>query len=239
MKLALMQPYLFPYAGYFQLVSAVDRFVFFDTANFIKQGWIHRNRLRLGRRLKWFTVPLQRPSSHRRIVDLRVNPEHYPGWRAKFLRTLREQIIGGPDRDLLNEWVGKVLPRNPGEIASIGELAARSVTMTWDLLGLTADFDFSSRHGEITERGQDRVIKTCQRLDATVYINPCSGRHLYDQESFRARGLRLRFLDPDLPPEYSECSILDVLAHGGIDNTRDLVRRVQLSVPSFEAPVGR
>ncbi len=45
MKLAIMQPYIFPYIGYFNLIHSVDKFVFFDDVNFIKRGWINRNKI--------------------------------------------------------------------------------------------------------------------------------------------------------------------------------------------------
>lgn len=45
MAVAIMQPYFFPYLGYFQLVQAVDDFVFYDDVMFIKKGWINRNRI--------------------------------------------------------------------------------------------------------------------------------------------------------------------------------------------------
>ncbi len=45
MKLAIMQPYFFPYIGYWQLIHAVDRFVIYDDVNYIKGGWINRNRI--------------------------------------------------------------------------------------------------------------------------------------------------------------------------------------------------
>ena len=45
MKLGIMQPYFFPYIGYFSLIKYVDRFVFFDTPQYISHGWVNRNRI--------------------------------------------------------------------------------------------------------------------------------------------------------------------------------------------------
>ena len=45
MKLGIMQPYFFPYIGYFQLINAVDEFLVYDNVNFIKKGWINRNNI--------------------------------------------------------------------------------------------------------------------------------------------------------------------------------------------------
>ncbi|MCK4814823.1 WbqC family protein, partial [bacterium] len=65
MKLAIMQPYFMPYIGYFQLINAVDKFVFLDDVTFIKQGWINRNRILLNDKEHLFSVPIKDISSNK------------------------------------------------------------------------------------------------------------------------------------------------------------------------------
>ena len=48
MRIGIVQPYFFPYAGYFQLIHASDRFLFLDDVSYIKRGWINRNRMLIG-----------------------------------------------------------------------------------------------------------------------------------------------------------------------------------------------
>ena len=72
MKLAIMQPYLFPYLGYFQLIAAVDKFVFYDDVNFIKNGWINRNRLLISGKVNYITIPLSGASSFLKINQVLV-----------------------------------------------------------------------------------------------------------------------------------------------------------------------
>jgi hypothetical protein len=45
MRIALMQPYFFPYLGYFSLIDYVDHWVVFDNVQFVKQSWVNRNRV--------------------------------------------------------------------------------------------------------------------------------------------------------------------------------------------------
>ena len=94
MKLAIHQPYLFPYVGYFQLIQAVDTFVFYDDVAFIKRGWINRNRILVDNSAALFSVPLRGPTSSKAINQTQVNPEHFPLWRRKFLRTLGHRCAG-------------------------------------------------------------------------------------------------------------------------------------------------
>ena len=72
MKIAIMQPYLFPYLGYFQLIAKVDKFIFYDDVFFIKNGWINRNRLIISGQQKYFTIPLLNGSSNTLIKDVLI-----------------------------------------------------------------------------------------------------------------------------------------------------------------------
>ena len=62
MKLAIMQPYFFPYIGYFQLIAAVDQFVVYDNIKYTKKGWINRNRILQNGTDVMFSLPLKSAS---------------------------------------------------------------------------------------------------------------------------------------------------------------------------------
>ena len=87
MRLAIMQPYFFPYLGYFQLMAAVDKFLLYDHVNYIKKGWIHRNRIReKDREPVYFAVAISPSSSFVKIRD--VHLDHTRPWRKKLLAQL-------------------------------------------------------------------------------------------------------------------------------------------------------
>ncbi|MEO8664089.1 MAG: WbqC family protein, partial [Ignavibacteria bacterium] len=88
MKLAIMQPYVFPYIGYFQLINAVDKFVLFDDVSFIKKGWINRNRILVNKQEYTFTIPLKKASQNKLIKDIEISEEN--NWRDKFLKTIEK-----------------------------------------------------------------------------------------------------------------------------------------------------
>ena len=88
MKIAIMQPYLFPYYGYYQMIGAVDKFVILDDVNFIKKGWINKNTLLNQRKERYvFTVPLQNASQNILIKDTLIS-DFYPRWKKKFYTSL-------------------------------------------------------------------------------------------------------------------------------------------------------
>jgi hypothetical protein len=67
MKIAIMQPYYYPYAGYFRLFAATDIFVILDDVQWNRRGRVHR----FESKGKWITLPIKKTSRDTtRICDL-------------------------------------------------------------------------------------------------------------------------------------------------------------------------
>ncbi len=184
-----MQPYLFPYVGYFQLAYAVDDFVFLDDATFIKGGYINRNSILLSGEPHRFALPVRDISSFRSIRE-----HHYLGPASRFLDLLRHAYRKAPQFEAVYHLVEDVLG---GGCTAVSEVNARSVRMTLDYLGVQRTFGFSSTiDPQPCLTGEDRVLALCAHRRATVYINASGGRQLYDAGRFRAHGILLGFIEP-------------------------------------------
>lgn len=214
MKLAIMQPYLFPYVGYFQLAAAVDRFVFYDDVNYIKGGWINRNRLFMSGGVRWFTLPLQAASPHRKINQLHVLAD--PVWKRKLLTSVSDAYGKAPYFEQAYALLVEVF--DSGE-TSLSALARSSVMAVARHVGLRTEFVVSTgRYGNEELTGADRVLDICLREGVGEYRNLPGGVGLYPASQFSAAGVALRFLQPQLVP-YSQfnrpfqpgLSVLDVL----------------------------
>lgn len=196
MRIAIMQPYLFPYLGYFQLISAVDLFLALDDVSFIKRGWIHRNRLCFNGKIQWFSVPLQDASQFRAINATLVCPEEFPRWKRKFLASLaafyKKQPFFADGMDLVEETLAQ-----PGE--SIADLAVASLRACCRLLDIATPLRKTSEAGgDPGLRREARLIELCRRHNADVYLNPSGGEALYTRDMFAPQGIRLEFLHPVL-----------------------------------------
>jgi hypothetical protein len=227
-----MQPYLFPYIGYFQLLAQVDRFVFYDDVNFIKNGWINRNRLLLQGEPRYFTVPLRDASPFRKIRDVEVAPA--AGWRRGVQESIRHAYGKAPHFAAVAALVERVLR---AETTRIGELAKASVRAVVDHLGLDTELvDSSSRYGNESLSGAARVVDICRREGASDYYNAPGGRALYDAAEFARHGIALHFVEAQ-PIEYRQggaafvpgLSIIDVLMHNDPAQTRELLGRCTVS----------
>ena len=214
MKLAIMQPYLFPYIGYFQLVAAVDKFVFYDDVNFIKNGWINRNRLYLAGEVRYITAPLTGASPFLKINQIEVQNNGL--WQKKMLESLRHSYSKAPNFAVVNELISDVLFSKK---TCIGDIAADSVIMVSKFLDLATKFSNSATcYGNENLHGSERVIDICKREQAEKYFNLPGGRELYNRELFKKNNIDLLFITPNLERYqqlgtefHAGLSIIDVL----------------------------
>jgi hypothetical protein len=227
MKLAIMQPYLFPYIGYYQLVAAVDKFVFYDDVNFIKNGWINRNRLLLSGEVRYFTIPLSGASSFSKINDIIVQKSEL--WRKKMAESIRHSYSKAPHFREINDLLSEVLFADEIHIAA---LASLSVTTICRYLDLETQFVLSSAcYGNADLHGVERVLDICKREQSGFYYNLPGGRELYNSELFESNGVSLRFIKPNLSAykQFSEqfhpgLSIIDVLMFNDRNSVRDMLK---------------
>ncbi|PKI25879.1 WbqC family protein [Pseudomonas monteilii] len=227
MKLAIMQPYLFPYAGYFSLVGQVDKFVFFDDVNFIKAGWINRNRLIISGDVRYFTVPLSGASQNIKINEVKVQPR--ATWERKLLTSIEHSYSKAPNFRQAFDLVQEVL--GVGDFENIGQLAKRSVRICADRIGVSTDFvESSTIYDNQHLSSADRLIDICLKEGANVYVNQPGGRSLYGADVFSAKGISLEFNDSLLKSykQFSDnftpgLSVLDMMMFNSFEECKSLI----------------
>jgi hypothetical protein len=190
MKLAIMQPYFFPYIGYWQLISAVKRFIIYDDVNYIKGGWINRNRILINGKPTYITVPLQESSSYRRICDITVQSSYV--WRDKLAHSIENTYRKAPFFVEVYPIIEKLIRY---ETDNLSDYLTHQLRTLSAFLGIKAEFIETSRRYENDHlSGQTRILDICKREGGTTYINPQGGQTLYDIEIFRNAGIDLRFI---------------------------------------------
>lgn len=230
-----MQPYIFPYIGYYQLINYVDKFVVYDDVNFIKQGWINRNNLLVQGKPFLFTIPLKEPSSFSKINEIYVNYNLFIPWKNKFLKTLEQSYKKAPYFQNVYDLVEKVMDFTEAE-AKISEIATKSIVDTCNYLHIDTQFVLTSAFYENDSlSGKERVIDICEREGASRYINPIGGQELYDKDYFKSRGLELNFMKSQ-PLTYKQfnnehipwLSIIDVLMFNSVEEVKGFLDNYDL-----------
>ena len=190
-RVVVMQPYFFPYAGYFRLFAAADEFVVYDCVQFPRRGRVHRTQVPgHGDPAQWLSLPLARQPRDTAISDLRFAD----GGRALLDRRLDAlpwlAQADGPCADALRRQL-----RAP--LDGVVDFLQDGLQMVANLMGFSPRLRRSSGLGiDPGLRGQSRVIAIARAVGATHYLNAPGGRALYDAADFADAGLTLEFLAP-------------------------------------------
>lgn len=226
MNLSIMQPYFFPYIGYFQLLQASEKFIFYDDVNFIKGGWINRNRILLSDSARYITVPLSASSPYSLIEHTKIHRE-LP-WQNKILAQITHSYAKAPHFEKVFHLVEETLS---SEEESISQLAKNSITGVLNYLGIKKDINSSSgKYYNNQLKGQARVLDICRKENATRYLNLPGGISLYESDKFSSQGIALSFIDAKITPYHQSnanfipgLSIIDVLMYNEVDNVVEML----------------
>lgn len=231
MKLALMQPYFFPYLGYFQLIHSCDRFVFYDDVNFIKGGWINRNRIVNNNTVSYIGLQMENASAFKHIRDIQVNSGDL--WKNKLIKTVSQAYARAP---YVKQAVGLLNDTLFSAHDSLSEFASESILQVLKYVNLEVEIVESSViYNNAHLHGEERVINICNLNNATIYRNSAGGMELYSKENFNKAGIQLTFVKPQITPykqrgEVFEAglSILDVLMYNSPDETMRLMTQYEI-----------
>jgi len=234
MIVGIMQPYFFPYIGYFQLIAAVNKFVIYDDVNFIKGGWINRNNILINKKSSLFTVPLVKVSSNTPINETKINLKFYNIWKVKFLRSLEHSYKKAPYFTEVCNLIKNVLEINENDL--ISKLAVNSIKNVIDYLQLDTEIcETLENYNNKTKNGQERVLDICRIEQASQYINPIGGIELYSKNTFKENGIVLNFVKSK-PIVYTQfdnnfspwLSIIDVLMFNSVSDVNKMINQYEL-----------
>lgn len=213
MRVGILQPYLLPYIGYFQLMNSVDQLVVYDDVKYTKKGWINRNRFQINGVEQKLSIPLERMSDFLNIRDRKISSSYDP---ASTINRITNAYRKAPNFPFVIEKMEEIF--NFSE-RNLFLFILNSIEVVSEYLEIKTPIVVSSDIRVAQGmRGKERVIRICQELGAKTYINPQNGRLLYDQLEFEEQGIELLFLESQLS-EYHQSehpflpglSIMDVM----------------------------
>lgn len=227
MKVALMQPYFFPYIGYFQLIDAVDEFVIFDNAQYIRRGWINRNRiLNAQKETVYINIPVQKAPRETKIKDMVIDNSN---WKDTIFHQLK-YYRKAPHYDFMMDFLNDGLNSNTPSLSELNTSLLKKVCNLLEIdttiTVLSEQFPFLNDMNAADEWG----IEVSKALDATTYINAIGGMDFYDPQKYRAHGLDIQFVKTELKP-YQQfqnifvpgLSIIDVLMFNQPDEVKEML----------------
>jgi len=226
-----MQPYFFPYVGYFQLINAVDKFVLLDDVSFIKKGWINRNYILVNGKPNLFTIPLRKVSQNKLINEIEI--DNGSGWEGKFLKTLNASY---KNAKYFNQAMQILEELFNEDCKLIGDLICSSLIKVKNYLGINTEIaSTSSVYDNIVLKGQDRILDICLKEKAERYINAVNGKALYSKEVFSEKGVEIKFIKTNeirYNAGQEACgrplSFLDIMMHCSVPEINEILFKYEL-----------
>lgn len=190
MKAVIMQPYLFPYLGYWQMIAAADTFVLFDDVNYIKRGWINRNNILLNNSVHLFTLPLVKASQNKLINEINITSESKE--IKKILKLIETAYKKAPYYNDVFPIISSILLYPDANLVS---LLMHQFVEIFSYLDIKTKIILSSSiPKDNTLKGQEKILAICHHLNTTQYINAIGGKELYDKQRFLKENICLNFI---------------------------------------------
>lgn len=231
MNLGIMQPYFFPYIGYFQLINTVDKFVIFDDVNYINKGWINRNRILLNKQEYTFTISLEKASQNKMINEIYLSTDIK--WKGKLLKTIEVAYKRAPLFKLIYPLIEGIIGF---EEKNLSIYVSQSIKQLTNYLEIRTPIVSSSVPYNTTSlKGQDKILEICRGERAELYVNPIGGRDIYQREAFEKQKIKLSFIKskPIIYKQFGNdfipfLSIIDVMMFNEKDKISNYLNEFEL-----------
>lgn len=230
MRLAIMQPYAFPYIGYFQLIKAADKFVILDDVNFIMRGWINRNRILVNGKEHLFSIPLKRATQNKLIFECELADGN---WKSKFLKTVELNYKRAPYYVECFGIINSILSQSE---TNLSKWLSFQIKIICSYLKINTEIVESSRlYNDQNLKAQDKTLDICIQEGAACYYNAIGGKNLYDKDVFGNKNIGLHFLitQPEKYPQFNNefvpnLSIIDVMMFNNVNEIHSLLNKFEL-----------
>jgi len=247
MKLGVMQPYFFPYIGYFHSIAAVDEFAICDQLEYSGESWMGRNRILGNTKDGWVYIRprIEKPPGTKYLIE-EINIAKDDLWRKKLIKTLKQTYSKAAHFDEVQPFIADLINHKP---TTLSEFSCHAIQKIAELLQINTNIslnapEFENLESELDDflrfyrtqnpninKRQARVLEFCRRKNATHFVNTIAGEHLYCRKMMREIGVHLQFvssrtivypqvMNKDFVPNLS---IIDVLMHNGVAGTIELL----------------
>lgn len=230
-KIAVLQPYFFPYIGYWQLINAVDVFVIFDDVNFINRGWINRNNILIKNKPHLITLPLSGASQNDLIneISLHNDIKH----KEKILNTIKLAYAKAP---FFTQGFGLVEKIILNEELNLAKYLKFQIEEVARYLNIETEIILSSDlHNDKNLKAQDKIIDICKLQKCMQYINPIGGVDLYNKEKFKENEIVLNFIETkNIKYEQfdhdfiANLSIIDIIMFNSPEKIKEMLQEYEL-----------
>lgn len=213
-RVAIHQPNLFPWLGFFDKMRQADVLVLLDIVPFNRYGYQHRVRIGTPSGAMWLTVPVLKKGRHGELTN-RVKINTTSPWRHKHLETLRHSYTRAPAfADIMSDLADLYEP--PYE--RLVDFTLPGIEWLRSEMRIETELVLAS---ELLEPGLVRSELLAELVLASggdTYVSGPSGHDYINEAVFSSRGVSIEFTrfvpfeyEQDQPEFIGGLSALDLL----------------------------
>ncbi|MFP5080822.1 WbqC family protein [Pedobacter sp. JCM 36344] len=235
MKIAIMQPYFFPYVGYYSLIKHSQKFLIFDKVQFIRHGWIDRNRiLKPIEGWQYIQVPLLKHPREAQIKDIEIRNSE--PWRDKLKAQLTHYKKRSPYYSQCMEVIDSALSIQTESIVELNEHILKTTCKYLNIDLDIATFSNLDLQIEDVQAPDEWALNISLAMGFETYINPPGGMDFFNREKYHDHGVDLIFLSNNMQ-KYSQMrtsfenglSIIDLMMFNNVDNINLIIDDITLT----------
>lgn len=229
-----MQPYFFPYLGYFSLLNQSDEIILFDTPQFMRKGWIERNRIgKLTGGSVYIKVPLVKSDLNTPIMDMRIDSKS--DWRNKILSQLDIYKKKAPFYKQVRSLVERAIEPEFSSIVKLNENALKLACSYLNIDTKISVFSELDLKIETPKAADEWALNICEAMDVNQYVNASGGQSFFDVTKYNDKGVSIFFVDQPLYKYEQLCgefeaglSIIDVMMFNSPDDIKIMLAKGSL-----------
>lgn len=221
-KIAILQSNYIPWKGYFDLINSVDEFVIYDTAQYTKNDWRNRNKIKTPNGLKWITIPVKQEKLKQTIQETQIQEEF---WKKKHWNMLTHNYSKTKYfKEYKNRFEKLYLANNETFLSKINLMFIEEIC---SILGIKTKISWSSDF-DLVEGVTERLISICQQSSADIYLSGPSAKDYFNMELAEKNNIKVEWMNYAGYPEYEQrngdfehgVSILDLIFNEGPNSTK-------------------
>lgn len=231
-----MQPYFMPYLGYFSLIKNTDDFILFDTVQFIRHGWIERNRiLKPNGGWQYFQVPIIKENGRDTIIkEVKINNSEK--WKSRILGQLQHYKKRAPYYNKVVELLDDIFKADYDDIVLLNKASLERVCKYLGVDSKISVFSEMSLDVAPATAPDEWALNICKAIDgADEYWNPVGGVSFFDKNKYRNAGIKICFQEMILTPyrqlgnEFEPgLSIIDVMMFNSPESINEMLENYRI-----------
>lgn len=217
-RVAIVQSNYIPWKGYFDMIAAVDEFIFFDDMQYTRRDWRNRNQIKTPQGLRWLTVPVKVKGKY--FQKIRETEIDGADWAADHWKSLYQNYRRAPYFAEIAAWLEPLYLNE--QYTHLSPLNRRFIEAVCGYLGISTKLSNSWDYAMIDGR-TERLVDLCMQAGGTDYVSGPAARNYLDESIFAGFGIKVTWFDYSGYPKYPQLwgdfahgvTILDLLFNCG------------------------